>query len=124
MIKITLPEKPTDLYRIDWYEINVTSSWYYITKRHAIYYMDIKYADLYPNEKGGADLIDQWMFYNNDYASGRRDGWDLSGINWKDAFTTEDEAKAEVVKLLNKYLDQANKQSAKIARMILEVTTK
>lgn len=124
MIKITLPEKPVDRYRIDWYEISVSPDWYYITKRHAIYYANVKYTILYPTEKNGADLIDQWMFYKDDYASGRRDGWDLTGIGWDDCFATENEAKAEVIKRLNKYLNRVNKHSAMIAQMILEVTAK
>ena len=82
MIKITLPKKHEDGFTIKYWEVSLSETWVFLAEMKAVYYLNTKW-DSYSKEKGGADLIDDWMFAKKEVGSnhwhgeGRCLGWSL-----------------------------------------------
>ena len=126
MLKIELPEKPVDQYRLDWYRVSVTNTRYYISKMHAIYHINTPWNVYSPNESGGTDLIDDWMLYHDENAQGRWCGWESPKSETLknyliNCFATLPEANLETIRILQHYLIAETRIIDHIHRMIAEI---
>lgn len=120
----TIPEQPIDGYQLNYYRISVSSVWWFLNEMKAIYYLNTSWDKYSPNNKGGADLADDWMIYKDNYAEGRFCGWKSPAElkeYWYDCFLTKEEALTEIRKRLEKYLSNEKRKVVYIEKMIAEV---
>lgn len=119
----TPPESPVDGYELKWYQISVSSNWWYLSEKKAVYHVNTPWNKFSPNERGGADLVDDWMIYKNGYAEGRWTGWNApcNLTYWENCFHTKAEALAEIRKRLETYVTEELKKVRYIKKMIAEV---
>ena len=124
MIKINLPKKPNkSVFTIKYWEVSLNESWVFLTEGKAVYHLNTKW-DSYSKEKGGADLIDDWMFSKKELGSkwwhdeSRCLGWltikKALGYE-KDIFETKSEA---IAYIKDKYSEAIKEEADKIAEMI------
>ena len=100
----------------------MSEAWVFLAEMKAVYYLNTKW-DSYSKEKGGADLIDDWMFAKKELSSkswhgeGRWPGWlniKMLG-NEKDIFETKSEA---IAYIKDRYSKAIKEEANKIAEMI------
>ena len=123
MIKITLPKKHEDGFTIKYWEVSLSESWVFLAEGKAVYHLNTKW-DSYSKEKGGADLINDWMFSKRELGSklwhdeSRCLGWltikKALGYE-KDIFETKSEA---IAYIKDKYSEAIKEEANKIAEMI------
>lgn len=97
----TLPKKPVDQYRVDYYYLSLDTSWVSITKITAIYHFNTSYKKA-TGETGGVPLVNTWLIFENDRPLGRNDIWKSMERHNTKCFLTREEAVLEATKRLNK----------------------
>lgn len=125
MKEIKLPNKPKDKYQLNWWRLSISERWCYIKHMHAIYYINTPYEELFPAERKGAPLVDDWMIYENSHPIGRWSGWkfpESHPANWKSCFETEGEAKEGALRYLREAIGYRQEQIKHIETMINSLT--
>ena len=123
----TLPEKPVDKYRIEYYRISGYSNNPFIVHVSCVYHVNSTWLEVCPDRAGkdrkGADFVNHWqVFTDGDFTGRTRDGWDavLHGY-LGETFETYEEAKGCLLAWLERSLEGARERVSDIEKRIEEV---
>lgn len=109
-LPFTIPDKPVDQYKVKFYRLSMSECWVYIREMECVYHTNTPWDVYSPNDKGGADLVDDWMVYANGSAEGRITGWgNILNMYPENIFATREEAIRESIKRFSKYIVKAEK---------------
>lgn len=125
----TLPDVAVDLYEVKWFELESFADHVAIRSFRAIYHVNRKWSDLYPdNDEGqgpGADFVDHWQLFDGDRFCGRsHQGWEavLRADEWNNVFGTIEEAKAAAVTLLLKKIELVTAHKIGLKKQLKRLT--
>ncbi len=102
-MEIKLPTEPVDQYEVAWWIFLITAKQVYIRHQQLVYHMNTPWKD-FSDEPHGADLVDDWMVYEDEKkrATGRGPGWKWpEGTNDR-RYATKEEVVSEAKKELRK----------------------
>jgi hypothetical protein len=90
-MKPRIPENPVDKLILRWWTLGD----YDVIPHHAVYHVNTKWNDLYPDSRPGADFEDQWqIFYDGRFSGRSNQGWKaMEAGDWSRCFSTEVEAR-------------------------------
>ena len=115
-----LPETPIDKYKIEYWSVDYYGYEYHISHIEAVYFVNTPYETLNPGIKGGAQIKDDWMIYDDGRCTGRLPGWEKMGENherFDDCFLTLQGARDYAVKQTEGSIANLEEQIARLRKV-------
>ena len=126
ILPFTLPEKPVDKFRIHYFRVwrggadNII-----IDEITSVYHINTSWDAYSPNNRGGADLVDDWMVFENGSATGRIEGWvKILEIDPEAIFETKTEAIKYAIEVYGKWIADAKERIRKLEQLRLNLEAK
>lgn len=118
-MKIELPAEPVDGYEIKYFSIEYGR----VLEHKLVYHANTRWADLYPDNPRGADIVDQWRLFDGNSFTGRCCGWKypIERTDWDDEFATYDEAINGLRNRMTKTLKSLEQQADSLRLAIEEL---
>lgn len=124
-IPFTIPDAPTDKYRVKFYRLSMSRLWCYINEIECIYYVNTPWDEYAPDRKGGAALVDDWICLKDSHPEGRICEWKgILNIQPDNIFATRKDAIREAIRRYNVYIEKTMKSVQDIKRRRDELVEK
>ena len=116
----SIPDKPVDLFKLEFYRLSMNPQWIYLYAETCTYYVNTPWGACH-SDKGGADLVDDWMISKDGLDEFRICGWGfIKGYLENSAiyiFETKAEALQEAVRNFDRWIEGDEKKIAQMKEL-------